>query len=183
MSGPFVNGALPMRWEFDTLLNELSASAGERNGEYPAARASVLRAFDAQAARIAELEAEHANTPAEALPLIVRYRNWKGETRERRIFPVGVRWAANQWHPERKWLLDAVDAETGKTKTFSFDGFLPTNEGNAASRLRIAQQFENEAQREYEASPEYPAGPHPAIAAGNRVLARWEAAAKGSVEP
>lgn len=48
--GPFVNGEVPMRWEFDTLLNDLAASAGERNGEYPVARAALCRAFDALAA-------------------------------------------------------------------------------------------------------------------------------------
>lgn len=42
---PFVNGAVPMRWEFDTLLNDISASVGE--SEYPAARAALCRAYDA----------------------------------------------------------------------------------------------------------------------------------------
>lgn len=60
MSDPFV-GPVPMRWEFDTLLNNLSAAAADLDTErppdrYAAARADVCRAFDAQAARIAELE-------------------------------------------------------------------------------------------------------------------------------
>lgn len=56
MSDPFVNG-LPMRWEFDTLLNRVAAP--ENTDDYVAARAEVCRAFDAMAARIAELEAEN----------------------------------------------------------------------------------------------------------------------------
>lgn len=60
MSDPFV-GPVPMRWEFDTLLNNLSAAAADLDTERPpdryvAARADVCRAFDAQAARIAELD-------------------------------------------------------------------------------------------------------------------------------
>jgi hypothetical protein len=59
MSEPFVNGPFPMRWEFDTLLNDLTAAAFEvpTNGvAYAEARADVLRAYDAALARIAELE-------------------------------------------------------------------------------------------------------------------------------
>jgi len=62
MSDPFVNG-LPMRWEFGTLLNNITAAAldmdiGQRDA-YVAARADCARAFDLLTARIAELEAEN----------------------------------------------------------------------------------------------------------------------------
>jgi len=63
MSEPFVNGPFPMRWEFDTLLNDLTAAAFEvpTNGvAYAEARADVLRAYDATLARIAELEEKNA---------------------------------------------------------------------------------------------------------------------------
>lgn len=55
MSDPFV-GPVPMRWEFDTLLNNLTVAATEYTDAYEIARAEVYRAFDAQAARIAELD-------------------------------------------------------------------------------------------------------------------------------
>lgn len=55
MSDPFV-GPVPMRWEFDTLLNNLTVAATEYTDAYEIARAEVCRAFDAQAARIAELD-------------------------------------------------------------------------------------------------------------------------------
>ena len=63
MSEPFVNGPFPMRWEFDTLLNDLTAAAFEvpTNGvAYAEARADVLRAYDAALARIAELDEKNA---------------------------------------------------------------------------------------------------------------------------
>lgn len=47
--GPFVKGAVPMRWEFDTLLNNLSAAAIDlpaSGAAFEAARAALCRAFD-----------------------------------------------------------------------------------------------------------------------------------------
>ena len=52
-------------------------------------------------------------------PLEVTYTNWRGETRARKLLPLGVRWGANGWHSEPQWLLDAFDAETGERRTFA----------------------------------------------------------------
>ena len=37
------------------------------------------------------------------------YTNHRGETSERKIVPLGLRFTRNAWHPEHTWLLDAVD--------------------------------------------------------------------------
>ncbi len=75
MSDPFV-GPVPMRWEFDTLLNNLSVA--ESGDDYAAARADVCRAFDAQAARIAELEAALAGDAV----AVVDVARWESAAKE-----------------------------------------------------------------------------------------------------
>lgn len=49
----------------------------------------------------------------------IRYRNWKGETANRHIFPTGVRFAATEWHPEPQWLLDAWDMDKDAYRSFA----------------------------------------------------------------
>jgi len=43
--------------------------------------------------------------------LEIVYTNWRGETAVRRIIPVGLRFAATQWHPAEQYLIDALDAD------------------------------------------------------------------------
>jgi hypothetical protein len=57
-------------------------------------------------------------------PLAVDYTNWRGERRERNIYPVRSFFGSNEWHKEPQWLLEAIDPEDGKTKTFAFAGML-----------------------------------------------------------
>lgn len=47
------------------------------------------------------------------------YTNWSGETRRRHIRPTKIYFGSNEWHPEEQWLMDAVDLETGQTRTFA----------------------------------------------------------------
>ena len=54
----------------------------------------------------------------------IRYRNWRGEVRERLIQPVRFWHGDNEWHPEPQYLLDAIDAETGEVRTFALQGVL-----------------------------------------------------------
>jgi hypothetical protein len=53
----------------------------------------------------------------------IDYTNWRGERRWRRIRPTGrIDFENNEWHPETQWLLEAVDVEDDKTKTFALAG-------------------------------------------------------------
>lgn len=56
------------------------------------------------------------------------YRNHRGEVRTRRIWPLGVYFGSTQWHPERQWLMNAVDLEdeSGSVKQFALKDFLGT---------------------------------------------------------
>lgn len=37
--------------------------------------------------------------------VLIRYRNWRGEVRVRRIMPIQVWYGATQFHPDSQWLL------------------------------------------------------------------------------
>lgn len=56
-------------------------------------------------------------------PLVVLYRNWKGDTRERTIRPRFLWFGSTTWHPTTQWLVSALDEE-GETKDFALAGFL-----------------------------------------------------------
>jgi hypothetical protein len=40
--------------------------------------------------------------------VIIRYTNYRGETADRRIVPICIRYGSTQWHPEPQWLLEAL---------------------------------------------------------------------------
>jgi predicted DNA-binding transcriptional regulator YafY len=48
----------------------------------------------------------------------IDYTNWRGERRSRHVVPTGISLENNEWHPETQWMLEAVDCEDGKAKTF-----------------------------------------------------------------
>lgn len=70
-------------------------------------------------AALAQLDAPLAE---EAPPIAVDYTNWRGERRIRNILPLRPFHGSNEWHKEPQWLLEAIDPEDGKTKTFAFAG-------------------------------------------------------------
>jgi hypothetical protein len=45
--------------------------------------------------------------------VIIDYTNWRGERSERRILPSRIVFKSNEWHPERQWLLEAIDLDKG----------------------------------------------------------------------
>lgn len=49
----------------------------------------------------------------------IRYTNYRGETADRRIVPLRIRFAATDWHPEEQWLLDAIDVDKGAERSFA----------------------------------------------------------------
>lgn len=57
-------------------------------------------------------------------PLRFRYRNWRGEERERVARPVFLWWDSTEHHPVGGWLLRAVDLEYGGERDFALSGIL-----------------------------------------------------------
>ena len=53
------------------------------------------------------------------MKITVRYKNWRGQTRTRKITPVRIRIGATKWHPKKQWLLTAIDPEDGAEKDFA----------------------------------------------------------------
>ena len=49
----------------------------------------------------------------------IRYTNHRGETAVRRIEPFAITFDANEWHPERQWLLIAWDVDKQAKRTFA----------------------------------------------------------------
>jgi len=47
------------------------------------------------------------------------YTNYRGEKAWRVVIPVAIRFDATQWHPERQWLLDALDTEKNEMRAFA----------------------------------------------------------------
>jgi hypothetical protein len=54
-----------------------------------------------------------------ARDVVIDYTNYRGERSERRISPMSIGWGSNQWHPERQWLLSAVDIKKGEIRQFA----------------------------------------------------------------
>lgn len=51
--------------------------------------------------------------------VVIRYTNYRGETAERRIIPMRIRFGSSEWHPEEQWLLDAFDLDRGADRSFA----------------------------------------------------------------
>lgn len=49
----------------------------------------------------------------------VRYTNYKGETSNRIIRPINIRFGATEWHSEPQWLLKCKDMEKNQIREFS----------------------------------------------------------------
>lgn len=47
------------------------------------------------------------------------YKNWKGETGIRRVYPLKIWWGKTDWHPTEQWLLDAFDIDKQDTRSFA----------------------------------------------------------------
>lgn len=51
--------------------------------------------------------------------VIIRYTNYRGETADRRIVPIRIRFGSTEWHPEPQWLLEAFDLDRGANRAFA----------------------------------------------------------------
>lgn len=56
-------------------------------------------------------------------PAELVYTNHRGDTRKRKIVPIGVRYGSTKWHVLDQWLLDAYDIEKGEYRTFALKDF------------------------------------------------------------
>lgn len=54
----------------------------------------------------------------------IDYVNWEGKRSNRRIIPLAINWASNQWHPECQWLLSAVDVDKNAIRYFAMKDIL-----------------------------------------------------------
>ncbi len=41
--------------------------------------------------------------------VVIDYTNWRGERAMRRIQSISISFGSNQWHPQKQWLLTAID--------------------------------------------------------------------------
>lgn len=48
-----------------------------------------------------------------------RYTNYRGETSDRMVVPIGLAFGATEWHPEPQWLLWAYDLERAAIRAFA----------------------------------------------------------------
>lgn len=52
-------------------------------------------------------------------PLVFEYTNWEGKTATRKIQPIEIWYGKTKWHPEKQWLLKAIDVEKDAERDFA----------------------------------------------------------------
>jgi predicted DNA-binding transcriptional regulator YafY len=57
-------------------------------------------------------------------PLVMIYRNYKGEEAMRRVLPDRIWFGSNDWHQEPQWLMEALDLEKGAARSFALSGIV-----------------------------------------------------------
>jgi predicted DNA-binding transcriptional regulator YafY len=69
--------------------------------------------------------------------VIIRYTNYRGETADRRIIPIRIRFGSTKWHPEPQWLLEAFDVDRGADRAFALSDVLHwKSESNSCSAVQ-----------------------------------------------
>jgi predicted DNA-binding transcriptional regulator YafY len=54
------------------------------------------------------------------MKVLINYTNWKGVNGDRVIEPpFRLFWGSTEFHPERQWLLEAVDTDKNEFRTFA----------------------------------------------------------------
>jgi predicted DNA-binding transcriptional regulator YafY len=49
----------------------------------------------------------------------ILYKNWKGETKIRKIIPKEIIFSSNEWHKEEQWILIAFDVDKQAERNFA----------------------------------------------------------------
>jgi predicted DNA-binding transcriptional regulator YafY len=55
------------------------------------------------------------------------YTNHRGQTRQRKVIPVSIRFGSAEWHPDPQWLLEAFDLDKQSMRTFALLGISSWN--------------------------------------------------------
>lgn len=63
------------------------------------------------------------------MPVKLTYTNWRGETGERQITPMGLWYGTSEWHPEPQWFLDVFDHDKNARRDYALAGFGPAPGG------------------------------------------------------
>lgn len=72
----------------------------------------------------------------------IDYTNYRGERLPRLIYPIRIDFAKNEWHPERQWLLDALDMDKEQRRSFALKDVHSWHEGNAVSRIECSTRLD-----------------------------------------
>lgn len=51
--------------------------------------------------------------------ITVLYKNWRGETAERKIIPLEVLFDKTEYHPEKQWLLRVYDLDKNDCRDYA----------------------------------------------------------------
>jgi len=80
------------------------------------------------------------SSPLDKPDLVVIYRNYRDEVRERRIRPVRWWFGKTQYHPKPGWVCTAVDLERDEVvRDFAVTGFLAIGQ-EAVDAYRATQE-------------------------------------------
>lgn len=60
---------------------------------------------------------ERAVVPEQEVNIL--YVNYRGEKGWRRIRPLKIWFGSTEWHPERQWLIDAIDLDKQAERSFA----------------------------------------------------------------
>jgi len=67
---------------------------------------------------------EKGTSSAQAELVEIGYRNYRGEVSIRCIVPQEIYFGSNEWHPEKQWLLRALDLEKDAQRSFAMKDVL-----------------------------------------------------------
>lgn len=105
----------------------------EKNGFWPARphenTANVLARLCDEVAQFVDQAtgrgdyAEIEPVPLIGQPIMLSYKNYRGEISTRRITPLKPWYGSTEWHPEPQWLLKAFDHDKGAERDFALADF------------------------------------------------------------
>ena len=59
------------------------------------------------------------HAPGTAVPVTIRYTNYRGETSTRSVMPLRIWFGTNEWHREPQWLMDGIDLRRSVERSFA----------------------------------------------------------------
>lgn len=104
------------------------------------AAAGEIRQFVEQMEQLASEKAD--------IPLVITYKNWRGEISERRLSPIRMGFFSTRWHPEPQWMLTAMDLDKGEVRDFALADFGAAPDLQAALRQERIARLSAEARGE-----------------------------------